>query len=169
MQEPSPPASELLEQLQQQDSDTEDQPQPQPQPPPISESLPDSENSAVQQPIDDSVASDQVSHSSKVIEEDEDSEAHYEQQYEEFHNVASDQEPSDAQEYLEMLPSASGRAAYHGPMKSKGNVPRVRLIAAEGDEEGIISREEGKGIHAYNNNVCVHMFVHLYAKCNPQL
>ena len=144
-----------MTQIQQQDSDTEDQPQPQPQSP-LPESLPDSENGAVQQPIDNSVASDQVSHSSRLIEEDEDSEGHYDQQYEESHDVAPDQEPSDAQEYLKTLPSASGRAAYHGPMKSKGNVPRVRLIVADDDEEGIISGEEGKGI---NTCVCVHIYV----------
>ena len=101
----------------------------------------------MQQPIDDSVASDQVSHSSKVIDIDEDSEDHYDQQYVESHDVAPDQEPSDTQDYPKMLPSASGRAVYHGPMKSKGNVQKVHLIVAEDDEEGIISRDEGKGIH----------------------
>ena len=108
----------------------------------------------MQQPIDDSVASDQISHSSDVIEEDEDSEGHYDQQYEESHDVAPDQQPSNAQEYLETLPSASGRAAYPGPMKSKGNVPRVRLIVAEDDEEGIISGEEGNILCVCVHNIC---------------
>ena len=144
-----------MTQIQQQDSDTEDQPQPQPQSP-LPESPPDSENSEVQQPIDDSGASDQVSH--RLIEEDEDSEGQYNQQYE---------EPRDAQDYLETMPSASGREAYHGPMKSKRNVPRVHLIVAEDDEEGIVGGEEGKGI---NTCVCVHnMFVYLYAMCDPHL
>ncbi len=134
--------------MQQQDSDAEDQ---QPQ-----SLLPDSENGEVQQPIDDSRASDHGSQrSSRLIEEYEDSEDHYDQEYEESHDVAPDQEPKDAQDYLETLPSASERAAYPGPIKDIGN---VRLIVAKGDEEGTSNGEEGKGIHAC---VCVHMFVHL--------
>ena len=110
----------------------------------------------VQQPIaiDDSIASDQVSRSSELIEEDEDSEGHYDQQY---------KEPRDPQDYLETMPSASGSTAY-GPMKSKGNVPRVHLIVAEDDEEGIVLGEESKGIHV---SMCI--FMHIYAMhvCAP--
>jgi hypothetical protein len=141
-----------MEQMQQQNSDAEDQQQLSPL---LSESLPESSvNSPVQQRIDDSGASDQGSqHSYELMEEDEESEGHYDQQYEESDDVASDQEPSDAQDYPETMPSESGRAAYPGSMKSKGNVPRVHLIVAEDDEEGTISGEEGKDIR-----VCVFVY-----------